>query len=147
EALICLPEHQWRHVLRRLRTAGLLAPADPHTPYALDAHPHVRAYSRQTLRAQHPAAWRAGHARLFTHLPAAVLEECAATMEALGPLYAAVAHGCLAGHVQDALRVFRHRIRRGDQQFSSEQLGAFEADLAALAHGFTVLWSTVVPGL
>src|SRR5205823_7959006 len=41
EALIGLDARQWVHALRRLRTAGLLAPPDPHSPHSLDAHPLV----------------------------------------------------------------------------------------------------------
>jgi tetratricopeptide (TPR) repeat protein len=68
-------------------------------------------------------------------------------MQALAPLYAAVAHGCLAGRVQEALHVLRQRIRRCAQQFSLEQLGAFGIELATVAHAFTVPWSSLVPGL
>jgi tetratricopeptide (TPR) repeat protein len=68
-------------------------------------------------------------------------------MEELLPLYAAVTHGCLAGRSQAALRVFRHRIRLGDDNFSIERLGAFGADLSALASFFDVAWSRVEPSL
>jgi DNA-binding Xre family transcriptional regulator len=99
DALIGLPEQQWRQALRRLRSAGLLAPPDPHAPHALDAHPLVREYYRHQLREYHPAAWRAGHARLYHHLQETVLEERPGTMEALLPLYAAVVsdHGDTKG--------------------------------------------------
>jgi tetratricopeptide (TPR) repeat protein len=147
DALIGLSERQWVHTLRRLREAGLLARPDPTMPHTLDAHPLVREYYRHQLRERHPAAWRAGHARLYCHLQAAVGEACPTTMETLVPLYAAVAHGCFAGQVQEALDLFRQRIRHGDHNFSIEQLGAFGADVSALSHFFEVMWSTVVPGL
>jgi tetratricopeptide (TPR) repeat protein len=147
EALIGLREPQWGHALRRLRAAGLLARPDPRTPHSLDAHPLVREYYRHQLRERYPAAWRAGHERLYQHLQDAVLEEYPTTMDTLLPLYAAVAHGCLAGHVQEALGLFRQRIRHSDDNFSTEQLGAFGADIAALTSFFAVMWSQVVPGL
>jgi tetratricopeptide (TPR) repeat protein len=147
DALIGLSERQWVRTLRRLREAGLLAPPDPKMPHTLDAHPLVREYYRHQLREHHPAAWRAGHERLYRHLQEAVGEECPTTMEALLPLYAAVSHGCFAGRVQEALGLFRHRIRHGSHNFSIEQLGAFGADLAALSSFFEVMWSKVVAGL
>jgi tetratricopeptide (TPR) repeat protein len=147
DALIALSERQWVRTLRRLREAGLVARPHPKMPHTLDAHPLVREYYRHQLREQHPAAWRAGHARLYRHLQDAVGEERPTTMEALVPLYAAVAHGCYAGRVQEALGLFRHRIRHGDHNFSTEQLGAFGADLAALSSFFEVMWSKVVSGL
>src|SRR5882672_9298680 len=97
EALIGLDARHWVHALRRLRTAGLLAPPDPRSPHSLDAHPLVREYYRHQLCTRYPTAWRAGHARLFRHLQQSVVETYPATLEALGPLYAAVMHGCLAG--------------------------------------------------
>jgi tetratricopeptide (TPR) repeat protein len=68
-------------------------------------------------------------------------------MEALAPLYAVVTHGYLAGRGHEALHVFQHRIRRGEQQFSLEHLGAFGADLATLSSFFDVPWATVGPSL
>ncbi len=147
DALLGLTERQWVHTLRRLREAGLLARADPKMPHSLDAHPLIREYYRHQLCEHHPAAWRAGHERLYRHLQEAVGEECPTTMEALLPLYAAVAHGCLAGRGQEALDLFRRRIRHGDHNFSIEQLGAFGADLSALSSFFEVMWSKVVAGL
>jgi tetratricopeptide (TPR) repeat protein len=115
--------------------------------HTLDAHPLVREYYRHHLREHHPAAWRAGHERLYGHLQEAVGEEYPTTMETLLPLYAAVAHGCFAGRVREALGLFRRRIRHGDHNFSIEQLGAFGADLSALSSFFEVMWSKVVAGL
>lgn len=145
EPLVSLSESQWMYALRRLRTAGLLVPPDPNIPQALDAHPLVREYYRHQLRTQYPAAWRVGHARLAAYLQASVGDACPATLDGLLPLYEAVTHACLAGCAPEALDVFRHRIRRGDQQFSVEQLGAWGIDLVALAQFFSVPWSAVIP--
>jgi transcriptional regulator with XRE-family HTH domain/tetratricopeptide (TPR) repeat protein len=147
EALVGLSERQWSRVLQRLRTAGLVARPDSKAPGTLDAHPLVREYYRQQLYQEYPEAWRAGHERLYAHLQETVLEGCPTTMEAMVPLYEAVAHGCLAGRPWDALGIFRQRIRRGEQYFGLEQLGAFGADLAVLSHFFEVLWSKVVAGV
>jgi tetratricopeptide (TPR) repeat protein len=55
----------------------------------------------------------------------------------MAPLFQAMHHGCQAGRHQEALNeVFWVRIRRGVQAFSLKQLGAFSADLAALAGSF-----------
>lgn len=147
DTLIGLSERQWVRVLRRLRTAGLLARPDPKVPSALDAHPLVREYYRHKVRQYYPDVWQAGHERLYAHLQEIVLEEYPTTMDTLLPLYEAVSHACMAGRVKEALCLFRHRIRRNDQHFSVEQLGAFDTDLSALSHFFAVLWCEVVPGL
>ena len=57
------------------------------------------------------------------------------------PLYAAVVHGCRAGKEQEACdEVYRRRILRGNEFFSSRKLGAFGAELTALAAFFENPW-------
>jgi hypothetical protein len=90
DTLLDLPAPQWAYAIRRLRSAGLLAPPNPVAPDALDTHPLIRAYYRHRLRTQYPTAWRAGHRRLFTFLQVSVGEVYPATIESLVPLYAAV---------------------------------------------------------
>ncbi|ETX08118.1 MAG: hypothetical protein ETSY2_07270 [Candidatus Entotheonella gemina] len=148
DTLTGLNERQWLQVLRRLRQAGLLTHPNPKFPHALDAHPLVREYYHHQLREVYPAAWRAAHQRLYLYYQDAGWEAMPSTLEGLGPLYDAVVHGCLAGCHREALRqVFQPRIRRHEQNFSIEQLGAFGADLSALSHFFESMWSRVAPGL
>jgi tetratricopeptide (TPR) repeat protein/predicted Ser/Thr protein kinase len=102
---------------------------------SLDAHPLVRAYFREELQHESPAAWRKGHSRLYDHLTGVGTSE-QPTLTELQPVYEAVAHGCLAGRYRDALEVFKRRIRQGDQHYSLFCLGAVKSDLAALAYFF-----------
>lgn len=59
----------------------------------------------------------------------------------MGPLFAAVLHGCRAGRHQDALReVYVARIHRGSEWYAIKQLGAFGADLSCLTGFFERPW-------
>jgi tetratricopeptide (TPR) repeat protein len=67
-------------------------------------------------------------------------------LEELQPLYQAVLHGCAAGQAKDALhKVYIERILRGIVQYSSNSLGAFASNLAAMTHFFTEPWQTFLP--
>lgn len=136
-----MPRSQWRAAVRRLREAHLLEPSD--TPDALDAHPLVREYFSLSLREHAMEAWREGHARLYGHLIATARDTCS-TFEDLVPLYAAMVHGCHAGRHQDALKVYRNRVIRGDM-FRTEKIGALGADFAALYHFFEAPFHKIVP--
>ncbi|HXA18599.1 MAG TPA: hypothetical protein VN380_16515 [Thermoanaerobaculia bacterium] len=115
---------------------------------SLDAHPLLREYFGQRLRATQPEAWRAAHRRLYEHLCATTEDKPDATLEDLQPLYQAVAHGCHAGLQQEACeKVYRDRIQRGSEAYSSFQLGAFGSDLGAVACFFEAPWSHVSPAL
>jgi hypothetical protein len=128
----------WRQALARLRKARLLA-ADDGTG-VVDAHPLVREYFEERLRASRGEAWRAGHERLYEHFKQAA-PELPETMEAMLPLYAAVVHGCRAGRVQESMtEVFVRRIKRGNEFFSTRKLGAFGAELTVLAEFFDRPW-------
>jgi tetratricopeptide (TPR) repeat protein len=59
-----------------------------------------------------------------------------------------VAHGCQAGLQEEArAKVYRDRILRRDENYSVHKLGAFSADLGAVACFFDTLWSRVSPAL
>jgi tetratricopeptide (TPR) repeat protein len=147
EALLDISEQQWRHALRRLCQAGLLLRPDHKTPHVLDAHPLVREYYRHQLRAHHPAAWRAGHARLYAYCQQAITEPGPTGTETLWPLHAAVTHGCLAGLVEEACELFQQRLQVADHHSIIEQPRAFGADVSTLSNFFEVMWSRVAPGL
>ncbi len=139
-SLLELPEGDWRDLLGKLRRTGLMAPESEHRPDTLDAHPLVREHFGQQLREDHPDAWREGNDRLYEHYKQAA-PELPDTLEEMAPLFAAVAHGCAAGRHQEALDdVYWRRIQRGDQFFSIRRLGAFGANLAALASFFDPPW-------
>jgi len=136
-----LSEKEWQYAVNSLREARLLAPEDPDSPGALDAHPLVREHFGERLKESNPPAWREAHSRLYEHYKSAT-KEYPDTLEEMAPLYAAVAHGCQAGRHQEALgEVFWQRIDRGAEAFASKKLGAFGADLAAVSSFFEVPWT------
>ena len=142
-----LSEADWLRLIERLRRLKLLAPAGHHGDTDLDAHPLVREHFGQELKQYHPAAWREGNNRLYEHLRDTT-KELPDTIEEMTPLYAAIAHGCEAGRHQETLdEVFRRRIRRGDEFFSTKKLGAFGADLTALRGFFDFPWQQPASGL
>jgi len=147
EALEDLTDANWRQTLAKLRRAGLLAQEDPDDPDTLDAHPLVREHFGQQLREDHPDAWREGNDCLYEHYKQAA-PELPDTLEEMAPLFAAVAHGCAAGRHQEAYdEVYRRRIRRGNEAYSLQKLGAFGADLAALSGFFDLPWGVPLGGL
>ena len=135
-----LSDYQWNVALGNLRQARLLAAG-------LDCHPLVREYFGDQLRSTAPAAWQEAHGRLYEHYKARA-KEYPDTIEEMAPLYAAVAHGCQAGRHQKALEdVYRRRIQRGNEFFSTKKLGAIGAELAVLAGFFDPPWEKPVAGL
>ena len=147
DSLVNVPEKVWNIALSRLQEIGL---ATVNESGAVDCHPLIREYFARKLRDKEPAAFQAAHSRLFDHL-------CQTTahrpdgLDGLQPLYEAVVHGCLAGRQQEACAdVYRDRILRvggNDGFYSTSQLGAIGADLAAVAAFFDEPWSRVSPNL
>jgi tetratricopeptide (TPR) repeat protein len=142
EALIDLDDDEWRDAVARLREVRLLAPADPSDPDALDAHPLVREWFGERLKATNEAAWEAAHSRLYDHLRETTHEGQTPTLADLTPLYHAIANGCRAGRHQEALvEVYQNRICRwlpdGSLEFyANRKLGSFGSDLAATSWFF-----------
>jgi hypothetical protein len=150
ETLVGLSEAQRNLVLKRLEDARLLTVNRDAAGrlLALDAHPLLREYFAGRLQAKHNAAWRAAHLRIYEHLCATTKEGEHPSLEDLQPLYQAVAHGCLAGMQQEAREnVYRDRILRGREFYSTQRLGAFGSDLGAVACFFDTPWSQVSPAI
>ncbi len=140
EPLADLGDEAWNLALSSLRDHGLLLPADSHQPGTLDAHPLVRVFFQEDLETHHPEAWKAGNERLYEHLKKEAPDQ-PDTLEAMEPLFTAVIHGCRAGRQQEAYReVYRRRIQRGDEFYSTKKLGAFGSDLSALSGFFDRPW-------
>ena len=139
---------QWNITLQRLADCGLVFPAEGNA--AVDAHPLVREYFATQLRERQPAAWREGHRRLYEYLISSVPYRPEG-LAGLQPLYQAVAHGCKAGLYQEALaEVYDDRILRStgsDGFYSTNKLGAFGADLGAVACFFEDPWKRLAPAL
>jgi hypothetical protein len=141
---------------RQHRTTNLGPPQPFTTPYSalpfrhsLDAHPLLREYfdARSKARGIAPGA----HARLYEHLCASV-PYWPEGRDGLLPLYQAVAHGCKAGHFEEACtKVYHDRIKRGTAgahaNYSSSKLGLLGLDLAAVASFFIEPWRRVAAEL
>ena len=74
DALVDFSDERWRRAVERLREMRLLAPVDPSDPEALDAHPLVREWFGERLKATNEAAWKSAHSRLNDHLQRATHE-------------------------------------------------------------------------
>ena len=118
---------------------------------SLDAHPLLREYFAKDLRETRREAWKAAHKRIYQHLTTTTQDKPEPTLDDLQPLYQAVAHGCHAGLQQEACdKVYTDRILRGtgsDGFYSIQKLGAFGADLGAVACFFEPPWGRVSPNL
>ncbi|MGH9849619.1 MAG: hypothetical protein ACREBD_07140, partial [Blastocatellia bacterium] len=173
EALIGASEAQRNLSLKRLEDAKLLTVNRDAAGklISLDAHPLLREYFAARVRSSDvrssgfsrsaadgppkggttnatSEAWRAAHRRLYEHLCATTKDKPDATLEDLQPLYQAVAHGCQAGLQQEAHDdVHLRRIRRGNENYANNKLGAFGTDLGALACFFEQPWSVPSPKL
>ncbi len=135
-----LGDMDFQRAVAALRRARLLAPRDDARPDELDCHPLVREHFAARVGVEQPAAWQAAHGRLYVYYKTHA-KQLPDTLAEMAPLYAAVAHGCQAGRRQDALEeVYWQRILRDDDFFSTRQLGAFGADLTALACFFDPPW-------
>jgi tetratricopeptide (TPR) repeat protein len=149
EPLVDLNTAQWNIILSRLKAGGLIELTQSNPP-AIDAHPLVREYLAKALRERQPDTWREGHRRLYEHLKASAPYRPDG-LAGLQPLYQAVAHGCLAGLPQQAYEeVYRDRILRGtgdDGFYSCMEIGAFGADLGAVACFFEEPWQRLSPAL
>jgi SEFIR domain len=153
EPLTGLSEAQRNIVLTRLANAKLVTVnrAASGALISLDAHPLLREYFAKDLRESRPETWKAAHRQLYEHLITTTPDKDAPTLDDLQPLYQAVAHGCFAGMQQEACnKVYRDRIQRGMGSggfYSTNKLGAFGADLGAVACFFDLPWSCVSPNL
>jgi tetratricopeptide (TPR) repeat protein len=135
---------RWPQLLAHLRDLGLVAPMSRHAPDEIDAQPLVREHFGARLKKERPEAWRAGHGRLYEHLRDSA-KPLPDTLAEMAPLFQAMHHGYQAGRHQKALiEVYSERIRRRERAYSVKKLGAFGADLAALAGLFDSPWDRPV---
>ena len=139
----------WSSAIAVLRDEHhLLAQANNSQDDQLDCHPLIRAYFAHQLQSSAPKAWRAAHTKLYDYYKNLPSKKLPDTLEAMQPLFRAVAHGCAAGIHQQALdEVYYPRIQRSGKDYLVKQLGAFSDDLATLAHFFATPWSAPAPGL
>ena len=142
EALVELDSGTWADAIATLRDMRLLDPEDPSSPNSLDAHPLVREWFGERLKALNEQAWCEAHGRLYEHLRDTTKEGKTPTLDDLAPLYQAIAHGCRAGRYREALdeiykdRICRRRLDGSLEFYSVHKLGALGSDLAAISWFF-----------
>lgn len=138
---IPISDKDWLIALGRLAEINLVGVQEDQS---VDCHPLLREYFAVQLKTKTPAAWQAGHRRLYEYLCATTKEGDQPTLDDLQPLYQAVAHGCQAGLQQEVCdKVSFARIRRGNEDYTVRKLGAFGSDLGAIACFFEQPWSRV----
>jgi hypothetical protein len=140
----------------------LLAKEEEEQPDDLDCHPLVREHFGEKLKKKDMdprqntkgatsgdrGAWKEAHERLYEYYKSVPEKEYPDTLEGMEPLFRAVYHGCAAGKHQETLRdVYWRRISRGDEFYSTNQLGAFGSDLGAVACFFERYWDRPAAGL
>jgi tetratricopeptide (TPR) repeat protein len=149
EPLVGIDDEDWNLTISSLTDCGLATVQSAeseirNSQFAIDAHPIIREYFAKQLREKKPESWRGAHRRLYEHLCATTKEGDEPTLEDLQPLYQAVAHGCQAGLQAEAREtVYRGRILRADENYSTFKLGALGSDLGAIACFFERPWSRV----
>ena len=105
---------------------GLYATAAPRleSVATLDAHPLVREHFAGELATRYKGSSVEAHRRLYEHLKSVPKDELPDNLNDMMPLYHAVAHGCKAGLLQEALdSTYWERILQGASQFSARKLG------------------------
>ena len=151
DPIVGMGNDEWAILLQRLERAHLIKlRPEKAQEIDIDAHLLVREFFARQLRERQPEAFRAAHARLFEHL-CRTTPHWPETLDGLLPLYQAVIHGCLAGRQQQACHeVYVDRILRGTGYggfYSTFNLGAIGADLAAVAAFFDEPWGGVSSNL
>jgi hypothetical protein len=142
--VVSLPENEWRWALARLRQAHLI---EDEAGGVIDTHPLVREHFGERLRKGQPEPWGAGHGRLYEHLRDSA-KPLPDTLPEMAPLFQAMHHGCQAGRHEEALNeVYWKRVLRDTEAYSTTKLGAFSAEMAALANLFDSSWSNPVATL
>lgn len=149
DRLASLSNSQIRDLFAELKAFGLcgVIPAGGRTE--VDSHPLIRNHFRERLRSENPKAWCEANERLFRE---AIRRADIAAPESdaeLERLYEAVSFACRAGQYEEALIVFKRRIRKntesGVRNFNLREKGAFDTDLRALREFYTDrgVWLTV----
>lgn len=145
--IVDLEWSRWKRLTARLRRARLIDAPMQSDVDAIDTHPLIREYFSARLRSDALEAWRTAHDRIYEYLKQTAVER-PETLRSMAPLYDAVTHGCHAARYQDALdEVLRARIGRQGEGYSLKKLGAFGAELSALASFFDRPWDRPVQAL
>ncbi|MCP5054634.1 MAG: hypothetical protein GY940_46140, partial [bacterium] len=143
-----LTGQKWNRAVSHLVELNLLSKEKEAGSGHLDCHPLVREHFAAVLEAEAPKGKKEAHLRLYGWYKEKPKKELPDTLEDMLPLFAAVAHGCMAGIHQEVMdEVYYKRIRREGGNYCCNQLGAFGADLSALWYFFQQPWSQPAEGL
>lgn len=117
------------HADSKTRSGASLRSAKP-VPLkrCLDTHLLVREYFAKSFKNKAHVQWQSAHACLFGHLQRTVSDRPQETPDdsSLDLLCHAVVHGCHAGELDDAWKVFRDRIQRGETLFATRIRGKYD---------------------
>ncbi len=154
-----ISEVQWQFALKNLRELRLIydltpgpspkgegskfpLPREGGQGVRLDCHPLIREHFAEKLRKTSQDAWKQAHSRLYEYYKNLPEKEYPDTLEEMEPLFAAVAHGCMAGRYQETHdNILVMRIERINEYFIVNKLGAFGSYLSALSAFFEKTWS------
>jgi hypothetical protein len=143
-----LSKEDLHQAIYHLRENNQILSQHPERKDLVDCHPLIREYFGQQLKQNQPEAYKAAHQTLYAYYKAIPKQKQPDTLEAMRPLFAAVAHGCAAGMHQQVLdEVYWPRIQRSGENYLRSKLGAFSDDLAVVAHFFDTPWHTPAAGL
>ncbi len=133
DQLVDLTEAKWLNTIENLRNVKLIAPQSKHNKYTLDCHPLVREHFGEQLLQSNKAAWREAHSRLYDYYKNLPEKEYPDTLAEMEPLFAAVAHGCIAGKYEESfVEIFLKKILRGGEYYVIHKIGAFGSYLATI---------------
>ena len=142
DGLAAVSRAQWDQAVAALRSLGLLAPKRGQAPDELDAHPLIREYFGIRLRRDHPLAWKQAHSRLWRHYRDQPGPAELTTIDDLTPVERAVTHASLAGELEEAVRLYEHRVKG---RIAAHGFYAF--DISLLLNFFDDPWRQVSPRL
>jgi tetratricopeptide (TPR) repeat protein len=146
ESLQDLGHVRWNRLLEKLRRARLIAQNNTQDPDTVDAHPLIREYFGEQLRERYPDAWTKGHERLLEYSIRRGVDK-PETVEQMTPTFEAVVHACEAGRHSEALQLYRTKILRGEEYYSTYKLSAFGNEMAILYHFFEDEWARPIRSL
>jgi hypothetical protein len=135
-----LTELDWYQVHHHLGKLGLFSERRSGAQVHYDTHSLVRHYFSQQLQANQATLWQQAHFVLFEYFQRLPRDVQPDSLLALEPLYRAVHHACLAGEFRQGLNLYRDRILRGDDYYSTRQLGSYSLDLSLIADFFEDNW-------
>ena len=152
EPLVSLSDDDWNCTLSNLVECGLVSRIEdqfqiPNGQFEIDCHPLIREYFARRLSEGNPDAWRTAHRRLYEYLRDSTPDLPQPPLDDLQPLYQAVAHACQARLYRAGLALYRRRVKRGNEHFSTFTLGAFGQNLAALSWFFAQPYEDIVEPL